>query len=219
MKSDVLGFLEQLKEHNDRQWFQQNKTRYDEARQEVEQMVHSVIPGIAKYDPAIRYIEAKDCMFRIFRDVRFSKDKSPYKTNMGAWITPVGRKSFGPGYYIHIQPGESFLAAGVYMPAPDALKKLRSEVYYNIVEFKGILEDKKVKKYFQGLSEMDKAKLAPKDFPKDFQDMDWLKHRHYILSCPLTDELIETDDLAGWILKVFEVVQPFQQFLRRALEG
>jgi len=219
MKREVLGFLEQLKEHNDRQWFQENKSRYETARLEVEQLVHSIIPGISKFDPEIRYTEAKDCMFRIYRDVRFSKDKSPYKTNMGAWITPAGRKSFGPGYYIHIQPGESFLAAGVYMPTPEALKKIRNEVYYNFGEFTAILEEKKVKKYFQGLSEMDKAKMAPKDFPKDFQGIEWLKHRHYILSCPLSEATIESNGLTGWILDVFEGVQPFQHFLRRALEG
>lgn len=218
MKKNVLGFLGQLKENNDRQWFQQHKTLYEEAKTEVESFVNSIIPRIAKYDPAIRFVEAKDCLFRIFRDVRFSKDKSPYKINMGAWITPSGRKSFGPGYYIHLQPAESFLSAGVYMPDPFALKKIRREIYYNVAEFKAILDDKNLKKYYQGLDEMDKAKLAPKDFPKDFPEIDLLKNKHFILSYPLNDASIYKEDFDELVINVFQTVQPFNRFLRRALE-
>ena len=136
MKKVVLDFLALLEENNNREWFQQNKKQYDEAKAEVESFVNSIIGGLAKFDESVKYVEAKDCMFRIFRDVRFAKDKSPYKINMGAWITHAGRKSPGPGYYIHLQPGGSFLAAGVYMPEPDQLKKIRNEIYYNIAEFK-----------------------------------------------------------------------------------
>ncbi|MCK9422587.1 MAG: DUF2461 domain-containing protein [Bacteroidales bacterium] len=218
MKKNVFDFLERLKENNDRQWFQQHKTLYEEAKIEVESFVTTVIPGIAKYDPAVRFVEAKDCMFRIFRDIRFSKDKSPYKINMGAWITPSGRKSFGPGYYIHLQPDESFLSAGVYMPEPDALKKIRKEIYYNVAEFQTILDDKKLKKYFQGLDKIDKAKLAPKDFPKDFPEIDLLKNKHFILSYPLSQASIYKEDFNELVLKVFQTIQPFNRFLRRALE-
>jgi len=218
MKKDLLDFLEQLKENNDRQWFQQHKSQFEEAKTEIESFVSSIIPMIAKYDQGVRFVEAKDCIFRIFRDVRFAKDKSPYKINMGAWITPSGRKSSGPGYYIHFQPGESFLSAGVYMPEPEALKKIRKEIYYNVSEFKGILEDGKLKKYFHGLAEMDKAKSAPKDFPKDFQDIDLLKNKHYILTHPMSDKIICRDDFNELVVKVFQSAQPFNRFLGRALE-
>jgi uncharacterized protein (TIGR02453 family) len=127
MKKNVLEFLAQLEANNNREWFQQNKKHYDEAKTEVEAFVNAIIPDLAKFDDTLKYVEAKDCIFRIFRDVRFSKDKSPYKTNMGAWVTQAGRKSSGPGYYIHLQPGGSFLAAGVYMPEPAQLKKIRNE--------------------------------------------------------------------------------------------
>ena len=121
MNPIILDFLSKLKENNNREWFQANKKFYEEAKSEVEAFVDDLIPRMAAFEPSLKYVTAKECMFRIFRDVRFSKDKVPYKTNMGAWITKGGRKSPGPGYYLHIQPGESMLAGGVYMPEPDKL--------------------------------------------------------------------------------------------------
>jgi uncharacterized protein (TIGR02453 family) len=218
MKKLVLDFLTQLEENNNREWFQQNKKTYDEAKKEVESFVNSVIPEIAKFDESVRYVEAKDCMFRIFRDVRFAKDKSPYKLNMGAWISHAGRKSPGPGYYIHIQPGGSFLAAGVYMPEPDQLKHIRNEIYYNVVEFKSILNDKKLKKYCTGLSDFDKGKIAPRDFPKDFPEIDLLKYRHYTVHYPLRDEMVASDHFQEVTVMVFRSMHPFNMFLHRALE-
>jgi uncharacterized protein (TIGR02453 family) len=219
MKKLVLEFLAQLEKNNNREWFQKNKKLYEEAKKEVETFVNSVIPAIAKFDDAVRYAEAKDCMFRIFRDVRFSKDKSPYKVNMGAWISHAGRKSPGPGYYIHLQPGGSFLAAGVYMPEPEQLKKIRKEIYYNVTEFNAILKDKKLRKYSDGLSDIEKVKLAPKDFPKDFPEIDLLKHKHYTLSYPVRNEMVESDHFQEVVMLAFRAMLPFNTFLRRALEG
>lgn len=135
MITTVLPFLDDLRKNNNREWFQKNRSRYEQAKKEFESFLGLVIPAIAEYEPAMKFIEPKDCLFRIFRDVRFSKDKLPYKTNMGAWITPSGRKSSGPGFYIHLQPGESFLSGGIHMPDPEKLKKIRQEIYYNIDEF------------------------------------------------------------------------------------
>jgi uncharacterized protein (TIGR02453 family) len=218
MKKLVLDFLAQLEANNNRDWFQANKKQYEEAKTEVESFVNSIIPGIGKFDDAVKYVVAKDCMFRIFRDVRFGKDKSPYKINMGAWITRAGRKSPGPGYYVHLQPGGSFLAAGVYMPEPDQLKKIRNEIYYNITEFKSILNDKKLAKYSNGLSDMDKGKMAPRDFPKDFPDIELLKYKHYTLSYPLRDEMVASDHFHEVVLMAFKTMFPFNLFLKRALE-
>jgi uncharacterized protein (TIGR02453 family) len=218
MKTLVLDFLAQLEKNNNREWFQQNKKQYDDAKKEVEAFVNAIIPDLAKFDDSVRYVEAKECLFRIFRDVRFAKDKSPYKINMGAWISRAGRKSAGPGYYIHLQPGGSFLAAGVYMPEPDQLKKIRNEVYYNITEFKSILNEKKLKKYTSGLSDMDKGKMAPRDYPKDFPDMELLKHKHYILSYPLRDEMVASDHFHEVVVMAFKTMYPFNMFLKRALE-
>jgi len=219
MNPIVLDFLTLLRDNNNREWFQQNKPMYEKSKKEVEAFVNSVIPEIAKFDSSVKFVEAKDCMFRIFRDVRFAKDKAPYKVNMGAWITRLGRKSPGPGYYIHLQPGESFLAGGVYMPEPDQLKKIRQEIYYNAKEFKAILAAKPFHACFSGISEMDKQKLAPRDFPKDFPDIDLLKHKHYTVDHPLTDKQILEEDFRDYIIKIFTTMQPLHHFLTRALEG
>jgi uncharacterized protein (TIGR02453 family) len=218
MQKLVLEFLDGLRENNNREWFQANKKKYEAAKAEVEALVNLVIPAVAKFDETIKYAQAKDCMFRIFRDVRFAKDKSPYKTNMGAWISQGGRKTSGPGYYIHLQPGGSFISAGVYMPDPDQLKKIRKEVYYNIQEFKAILGEKQLKKYCDGLQEIEKVKLAPRDFPKDFADMEILKHKHFILTYPVRDEMVESDHYPDLVAKVFKVMYPLNVFLKRALE-
>jgi uncharacterized protein (TIGR02453 family) len=218
MNKLVLDFLSALAANNNREWFQQHKAQYDQAKAEVESFVNSLIPEIAKFDDNMKFVVAKDCIFRIFRDVRFAHDKSPYKLNMGAWITKKGRKSSGPGYYVHLQPGESFLAAGVYMPEPDQLKKIRSEIYYNVDEFKAILQEKSLKKISDGFYANDKGKMAPKDFPKDFPDIELLKYKHYTLMSPLADKEINSDNFHAHVLKVFRAMNPMNRFLSRALE-
>jgi uncharacterized protein (TIGR02453 family) len=219
MKANILEFLTALSQNNNREWFQSNKKLYEAAKAEIEQFVNTVIPVIAGFDETLKHVEAKECMFRIFRDVRFAKDKSPYKTNMGAWMTQAGRKSSGPGYYIHIQPGESFLATGVYMPEPDQLKKIRMEVYYNIDEFLSILNAATFKKFAAGLDDMDRAKMPPKDFPKDFPHIDILKNRHFIASRPIKDAEILDTGFQQLVCEMFQATSPLNKFLKRALEG
>jgi len=219
MKGIVLSFLRELAQNNNRDWFQANKGWYEEARLEVENFVNTLIPGITRFDPSVRFTTAKESMFRIFRDVRFSKDKAPYKVNMGAWITHSGRKCCGPGYYIHLQPGESFLASGIYMPDPNSLKKIRQEIYYNIAEFKNILGNKDLGQFVEGLDNMDRLVRPPKGFPLDFPDMEILKKRHYTISNYLKDEQIERPEFVDFTLRVFKAMHPFNTFLARALEG
>ncbi|MBL7138098.1 MAG: DUF2461 domain-containing protein [Bacteroidales bacterium] len=215
----VLSFLKELEQNNTREWFHANKGWYDEAKLEVEKLVNTLIPGVARFDPSVKFITAKECMFRIFRDIRFSKDKAPYKNNFGAWITKTGRKSCGPGYYIHIQPGESFLAAGVYMPDPEKLKKIRQEIFYNMDEFKAILEGKELKRYAKGLDEMDKLKKPPKEFPADFPDIEILKNKHFTVSCYLSEKQLSAPTFPEFAWKVFEAMHPFNAFLGRAIDG
>ncbi len=219
MIKTALPFLADLAKNNNREWFQKNKPRYEEAKKELESFLDLVIPAISKFDPGIKFVAPKDCIFRIFRDVRFSKDKSPYKTNMGAWITAGGRKSSGPGFYIHLQPGESFLAGGIHMPDPENMKKIRQEIYYNIEELKSIMKGTEFRKYFNGIDEWDKQKLPPREFPKDFPDIDLLKNRSFTVSSQLADKVIESPKLLDHVIAVFKAVKPYNAFLRRAVEG
>lgn len=213
----ILDFLTQLKLNNNREWFQENKKLYEAAKKELEGFVTEMITTISNLDPSVQTPAMKDCMFRIYRDVRFGTDKSPYKTNMGAFIAKGGRKSSFPGYYFHFEPGECMLAAGVYQPEPDTLKLLRNEVYFHSAELKGIMGKASFKKHFSGLGDFDKMKKAPKDFPADFPDVDLLKYRSYIVSENISDKIVISDKYPGHILEMLKEMQPFMGFLNRAI--
>ena len=217
MNPIVLKFLKDLKKNNNRDWFQANKDRYDEAKAEFETFINLVIHEIARFDPSVRFIDARDCMFRIYRDVRFSKNKEPYKTNFGAWMTKDGRKSSGPGYYFHLAPGEYFVSGGIYMPDPELLKRIRQEIYYNIKEFKGIIEDRQFRKHFTGIDDYDKTKVAPRDFPQDFPDIDFLKNKSFTVSFALDEKILASDKLLKTVVTVYKAMQPYNDFLRKAL--
>ena len=219
MKKVILPFLEQLQENNNREWFQANKPSYDQAKSEFETFINTLIPAIAKFDDSVKNMTAKDCIFRIFRDVRFAKDKSPYKTNFGAFIAKGGRKNHGPGYYFHLQPGESFLAGGVWMPSPDIMKKIRQEIYYNVEEFKSILNNRDFKKHFSGIDDWDRQKLAPREYPKDFPDIELLKNRSFTVSHKLSEKIISSEKLSDYALNVYKVMKPYNAFLAKAIEG
>jgi len=215
----VLNFLSKLKMNNNREWFQENKQWYEASKKEVENYVLDIIATISAIDPAIQTPPMKDCMFRIFRDVRFGADKSPYKTNFGAFIARGGRKSGLPGYYFHFEPGESMLAGGVYQPQPETLKLLRNEVYYHSPELKEIMGKPSFRKYFGHLGDFDKMKKAPKDFPADFPDIDLLKYRSYIVSQTIPDKIVTSDNYQKQILEMVKELQPFMAFLNRAINN
>jgi uncharacterized protein (TIGR02453 family) len=215
----VLDFLSKLKENNNREWFQGNKKWYEASRKEVENFVSEMIVTISAIDPSLETPAMKDCIFRIFRDVRFGADKSPYKTNFGAFIARGGRKSSNPGYYFHFEPGESMLAAGVYQPQPDTLKLLRNEVYYHSQELKTIFGKPSFKNYFEHMGDFDKMKKAPKDYPADFPDIDLLKYRSYIVSQNIPDKIVISDKYQMQVLDMVKELQPFMAFLNRAISN
>jgi uncharacterized protein (TIGR02453 family) len=144
----TLNFLKKLAKNNNKEWFDKNRPTYEEVKLEVKSLVKEVVEAIAEFDTSIANLEPKDCMFRINRDVRFSKNKSPYKTNMGFMIAPGGKKSLKSCYYVHIEPGNCFLAGGIHMPSPEQLKAIRQEIDYNGDALKNIFKSKPFKKYF-----------------------------------------------------------------------
>jgi len=218
MKETVLAFLKELQKNNNREWFQANKEWYDEARAEYEGVVGQLIPEIAQFDESIRFTEVKECMFRIYRDVRFSKNKEPYKTNFGAWITRGGRKSSGPGYYFHVAPDEVFLSGGIYMPDPELLKRIRKEIYYNIGEFMSILNSKDFSRYFSQIDDYDKMKKPPREFPADFEQIELLKLRSYTVSRAVDEATLHSARLVPALKAGFRAMFPYNEFLRRARE-
>jgi uncharacterized protein (TIGR02453 family) len=156
-------------------------------------------------------------VFRIYRDVRFSKDKAPYKTNFGAYLVPGGRKSPLAGYYLQLEPGNCFLAGGSYSPPPEVLKKIRSEVYYNIGEFKKIIQEKGFMKNF---GQLNGSKLVrqPLGYPADFQDIELLKFKDYITSAAISDSLAVSPKLDEQVIAMIKIMKPFIDFLNRALQ-
>jgi uncharacterized protein (TIGR02453 family) len=218
MDKKVLNFLSELKDNNNRDWFNANKPRYEEARNVLIDFVNTLIPAIRDFDNTIDLISAKECIFRIYRDVRFSKNKDPYKTNMGAYIARGGRKSLNAGYYIHLDPGQSFLAGGMYMPQPEQLKKIREEIYFNYDEFMRILNDKDFKAYFPKLMDTDKLKNPPKGYDKEWHGIEVLKHKSYAVSHMVDDEVIVSEGFFEYSVKVFQQLYKMNSFLNRIVE-
>lgn len=216
MDSLPLDFLNDLAENNDREWFNTNKPTYEKARKIVEDFVQSLIMELSVFDKSLQGLEAKKTMFRIYRDVRFSKNKLPYKTNMGSYISPGGKKSEKASYYLHLEPGSSFLAGGSYRPSPDNLKKIRQEILYNTQDYKDILNSKPIKKYFNEVRG-DRLKRPPVGFPADFHDIEILKNKDFIMVHEVSDDIVLSDDFLIYATKVFKAVKPFNDFLNRSI--
>jgi uncharacterized protein (TIGR02453 family) len=214
---NTLSFLTKLSKNNNKAWFDENKKEYDAAKKEFIAVVDTFIKNISKFDPTMAEVNASKAIFRINRDIRFSKDKTPYKTNFGASINPGGKNNFTSGYYLHVQPGgKSFLAGGCYMPEPPVLHAIRQEIDYNTTEFKKILSNKDFVTYFKKLDEEDMLKTAPKGFEKDNPNIGLLKHKHYVVSHDLSDKQLTSPDFAAHCAKVYKAMLPLNKFLRKA---
>ena len=214
----LLPFLQELSKNNHKEWFDANRSTYQFCKKDFEMLLKSVIEKCIEFDNQLLGLEPKKCIFRINKDIRFSKDKSPYKLNFGASINPGGKKSMIPGYYIHIEPGKSFLAGGCYQPSTELLNSIRQEIDYNTLEFKTILNNKKFKQYFTDLSQEDKLKKAPKGYEKTHPEISLLQHRHFIVIHHLIDEQIIDENLLNYITEIFKAILPLNQFLRNCIQ-
>ncbi len=212
----IYQFLIELQINNNRAWFNDNKQRYLEAKKLFETFVDRLIQKLKTVDQSIDVESAKDCVFRIYRDTRFSKNKTPYKENFGASITRGGRKSPFAGYYIHIETDNSFVGGGIYHPDSGVLKALRQHIFEHTEEFKQIINDKNFKVYFPKIYG-DKLKMAPKGFAKDFSDIDLLKHKDYAVIHKLDNDFFLQDDVVKQVLKIYEILKPFNDFLNAPL--
>ncbi|MEM1134532.1 MAG: DUF2461 domain-containing protein [Bacteroidota bacterium] len=212
----VLSFLNALQENNNKEWMDANKPDYQETRKVFMQFVTELIQKIALFDPAITGLLAKDSVFRINRDIRFSKDKRPYKNNMGAFMASGGKKTKGAGYYIHLQPGNCFLGGGIHMPAAPELAKIRQEIDYNADALIEIISDKTFKKTF-GEIEGDRLKTSPKGYPKDHPHLDLLQLKSFTVFTKFPDKTVTKADFIDTVVKQFEVMYPFINFLNAAV--
>jgi uncharacterized protein (TIGR02453 family) len=220
LQPSTIQFLKNLKNNNNKPWFDANRKKYEEAKLDFGQFIQSVIDQHAKKDAGLKEIKAKDCMFRINRDVRFSKDKSPYKTNFGASINRGGKKSVSAGYYIHCEPGEAFAGGGVWIPMPPELKKIRQEIDYNFDEFKKIVGSKKFKSVYGDLHKGDEISLVkvPQGFEKNNPAAEFLKLKSYLAMRKFSDADLKSKDLAKMVLEAFDALQPLIEFINRAFD-
>lgn len=218
MNKEILQFLRELAAHNNREWFQANKARYDGLKKGFEIQIQELINRIALFDPEIAGLEVKDCVYRIYRDVRFSPNKAPYKTHIGAYIAKSGgRRSEYGGYYIHLEPDNCLLSGGVYMPEPALLKKLRQEIYDQAEEFIEILENPVFKKTY---GELDGETLSrvPVGFPSDTPYGYILKHKNFTVGSYKPDSFFEKEDWMDGAIADFKTLQPFNRFLNYTVE-
>jgi uncharacterized protein (TIGR02453 family) len=213
---NVLNFLSDLRKNNHKDWMDRNKARYQQAKKEFESLVMVLIDRIALFDESIAGVEPKNCIFRLNRDIRFSKDKRPYKENMGAFITREGKKGVDGGYYIHIQPGQSMQAGGTYMPPADVLKKIRQEIDYNPDPLLKFMRSDPFRKYFKGF-EGEKLKTSPKGYPPDHPHIDLINLKSLIVTHSLTDAQVISDHFADYASEIFETMKPLNVYLRIAI--
>ncbi len=214
----LLDFLSQLKENNQREWLEIHREEYESTREEFYTFVGKLIKELSALEPSVAMLEPKHCIFRLYRDIRFSKDKTPFKTHYGAYFAPGGKKSTKAGYYLHIEPGgKSILAGGVYMPPADDLKKIREEIDYNGEQLRSILNTAAFKKYYGSLGG-ETLRTTPKGYASDHPDIELLKHKDFIASHLMDDSIVAKPDFLPYALKVWKVLKPLNDYMNKALE-
>lgn len=213
----ILEFLKGLSSHNNKEWMEANKEEYNQAKATFIELVSTLLENLKQFDPGIAALTPKDCIFRINRDVRFSKNKAPYKNNFGASISEGGKKSENAGYYLHIQPdNESFIGGGLYMPSGESLKKIRQEIDYNAPELLKVVSEKDFKKTF-GTIQGEKLARAPKGYSPDHPNIEFLKLKSYVVLQKLSDEEIRPKDLVANLTDKCRTMQPLLDYLNVAI--
>jgi len=212
----VFDFLSRLKQHNHKSWFEEHRTDYELARTHFESFVDELI-GVYGQIEDLGGITAKDSVMRIYRDTRFSKDKSPYKTSMGATLAPGGKKSERLGYHLHLQPdNESLIAGGLYMPSPEQLARFRRAIDQDAAPFKAVLKAQEFKEYF-GTLEGEKVKTVPQGYSREHPEIELLRFKQVVVVHRLSDETILSQKFGTHTIEVFKAMKPFLDYLNQIL--
>jgi len=219
IEPQTLKFLNQLKKNNNKPWFDAHRKEYEAGRINFQNFIQLVIEQLEKRDATITGTIARDCLFRINRDIRFAKDKTPYKTAFAASIKQGGKKSLFAGYYFHLEPGKNFIGGGLWMPEAAQLKNLRQEIDYNWDEFKSILKEKKFKNIFGDLYKGSDQSLSstPKGYEKDNPAADYLKLKSFIAETTIEDSDLTKSTIHKKTVAAFEALQPFLKFINRSI--
>ena len=218
IQAQTLDFLKELVDNNNREWFQANKERYDKARENLIELTTSLISKVHQIDPGVSAdLDPKKSVMRIYRDIRFSKNKTPYKNNFGVSIPSHGLKLGGVEYYLQIQPGKSFIAGGYWMPEAEHLKAIRQEIDYNAADLKKIIDEPGFVKLFGEFRKQEQLKTVPRDYSADNENIELLKLKSLIVFHQLTDKEVQSaaaaEDIAGLCSKIY----PLNVFLKNAI--
>ncbi len=220
-QKSTLSFLKSVSKNNNKAWFDENRDLYLSAKIDFENFVQLLIKTTGSFDDTIKELQVKDCTFRLNRDIRFSKDKTPYKVNMGASINQGGKKSIFSGYYFHLEPGnKSFAGGGLWMPGAPELKKIRQEIDYNFDEFISIIKNKSFVENYRDLDTSDEFKLTnlPRGYDKTNPAAEYLKLKSFIATKQIKDDILVRPELISETKRAFEALMPFIKFLNRCLE-
>lgn len=220
LTKESLQFLDDLKRNNNREWFQENKKRYEVFKKDYHQLVSDFLDAMKPLDASLELLEIKDCTFRINRDIRFSKDKSPYKAHLGVWLSSGAKGANRSGYYVHIEKGASFIAGGFYSPDSDELKKVRKEIAFFYDDLQEILNDKNFKKEFGSLdvNENNSLKSMPRGYEKDHPAIEFLKLKSFTATQPYDISEVTQKDFVKKMSQKLIALKPLNHFINRALE-
>ena len=214
----IIDFLKKLNKNNNKEWFDANRKEYDEIKKYHIDLVNEFIARISKFDSKIADVEAKQCIFRINRDIRFSNDKTPYKTHFGAYIVEGGRKNWKSGYYVHLEPNNSIIAGGLHLPQSDWLLKVRMAISERGNELTKLLNRASYKKYF-GEFEGEKLKSAPRDFDKNDKYIELIKLKSFDIVYNYSDKIVcDTDNFIKDATEKFKIIKPINDFFNDALK-
>jgi uncharacterized protein (TIGR02453 family) len=213
----VFSFLRALARSNNREWFADHKKDYQDALEKFRGVAEEILAGISQFDPSLAGIEAKDAIFRIYKDIRFSKDKTPYKTHFGCWMTRGGRKSSFAGYYFHLEPDNSFMAAGIHSPPRELLNLIRQEIVFNPEAYLKVINDPLLQERYERGGRDDMLKKGPAGFPNDFEHMEELRYKHYIYARSYPDAKVYEKGFVRELVKDFRGLFPLVAYMNHAI--
>lgn len=220
IRSETLAFLKKLKKNNNREWFEKHRGDYEVARADFEVFVAKLISRYAVEDKDLEGLQARQCIYRIHRDIRFSKDKTPYKNHLAATLDRGGKNSGFAGYYFHLEPGESFVGAGIWNPPVENVKKIRQEIDYNLEEFESIVKAKSFRTFYDGFYTGENVQLRklPQGYEKDNPAGEYLRFKSWMITSDVSDDLILSSKLVNHCIRAFREAKPFIDFINRAIE-
>ena len=215
---EALSFLDDLASNNSTVWMHANIKRYENYKKDYYNYIASILFEMKPFDKTLEPLEVKNCTFRINRDIRFTKDKVPYKTNMGASFSKGGKKVQCAGYYFHLEPGASFIGGGFWMPMAPELNKIRQEIDYDFEEFNKIINKKKFKNSFGTLNESEKLTRPPKGYEAENPAIELLKLKSFVVMSAVNDTELTGKELANKVVDHFETMMPLVDFLNKAID-